>query len=92
MKLEYKRLGIQLGSQCTGYVHEMHVWVERPAVLFWNEKGSAQPHREDIIAVWVYIDRQNILHVLILPEVEASALNCGHNVLDVRVAQVEGES
>jgi len=24
--------------------------------------------------------------------VEASALNCGHNVLDVRVAQVEGES
>ena len=31
-------------------------------------------------------------HVFILTEVEASALNCGHNVLDVRVAQVEGES
>ena len=60
MKLEYKRLGIQLGSQCTGYVHEMHVWVERHAVLFWKEKGSAQPHREDIIGVWVYTDCQSI--------------------------------
>jgi len=34
--------------------------------------------------------RAYILHVFILTEVEASALNCGHNVLDVRVAQVEG--
>ena len=63
-------------------------------VLFWNERGSVQPRREDIIGVWVYIDCQSILHVFILTEVEAScsALNCGHNVLDVRVAQVEGES
>ena len=42
--------------------------------------------------VWVYTDCQSILHVFILTEEEASALNCGHNVLDVRVAQVEGES
>ena len=60
--------------------------------LSWNYRGSVQPHREDIIGVWVYIDCQSILHVFILTEVEASALNCGHNVLDVRVAQVEGES
>ena len=36
--------------------------------------------------------RAYILHVFILMEVEASALNYGHNVLDVGVAQVEGES
>ena len=30
--------------------------------------------------------------MFILTEVEASALNCGHNVLDVRVVQVERES
>ena len=63
-------------------------------VLFGNEKGSVQPHRdlEDIVGGRVYIYCQSILHVFILTEVEASALNCGHNVLDVRVAQVEGES
>ena len=57
--------------------------------LSWNERGSVQPHREDIIGVWVYIDCQSILHMFILTAVEAIALNC---VLDVRVAQVEGES
>ena len=61
-------------------------------VLFWNGRGSVQPHKENIIGVWVYIDCQSILHVFILTEVETSALNCGHNVVDVRVAQVEGES
>ena len=60
-------------------------------MLFWNEKGSVQPHREDIIGIWVHTDCQSILHVFILTKVEASALNCRHNVLDVRVAQVEGE-
>ena len=66
--------------------------MSRDLVLFWNERGSAQPHRQDIIGVWVYTDCQSILHVFILAEVEGSALNCGHNVLDVRVVQVEGES
>jgi len=49
-------------------------------------------HTERIVGVWVHIDCQSILHMFILTEVEASALNCGHNVLDVRVMQVEGES
>jgi len=30
-------------------------------VLSWNERGSIQPHREDIIGVWMDIDGQNIL-------------------------------
>ena len=54
--------------------------------LSWNYRGSVQPHREDIIGVWVYIDCQSILHMFIL---SAIALNC---VLDVRVAQVKGGS
>ena len=58
-------------------------------VVSWSERSSVQPHREDIIGVWVYIDCQSILHLFILTEVEAIALSC---VLDVRVAQVEGES
>ena len=44
-------------------------------VLSWNQRGSVQPHREDIIGVWVYLDCQSILHMFILTEVEASALN-----------------
>jgi len=40
--------------------------------------------------IWVHTDCPSILHVFILTEVEASALNCGHNELNVRVAQVEG--
>ena len=44
------------------------------------------------MGIWVYINCQSILHVFILTEVETSALNCGHNVLDVRVVQVEEES
>ena len=35
-------------------------------VLFWNERGSVQPHKENIIGVWVYIDCPSILHVRIL--------------------------
>jgi len=41
-----------------------------------NERGSVQPHRENIIGVWVYTDCQSILHVFILTEVEGNALNC----------------
>jgi len=33
--------------------------MSRDLVLFWNERGSAQPHREDIIGVWVYTDCQS---------------------------------
>ena len=66
--------------------------MSRETVLLWNERCSVQPLREDITGVWVHIDCQSILHVFILTEVEASALNCGHDVLDVRVVQVEGES
>ena len=44
-------------------------------VLFWNGRGSVQPHKENIIGVWVYIDCQSILHMFILTEVEASALS-----------------
>jgi len=61
-------------------------------VSFGIERCSVTSHTERTIGVWVHIDCQSILHMFILTEVEASALNCGHNVLDVRVAQVEGES
>jgi len=56
-------------------------------VLFWNERGSVQPHREDMIGVWVHRlpEHTPCVHPQFLTEVEASALNCGYNV------QVEGE-
>jgi len=59
----------------------------RETVLSWSERsrGSVQPHREEIIGVWVYTDCQSILHVFILTEVEAIALNY---VLDVRVGGI----
>jgi len=45
-------------------------------VLFWNEKGSVQPHsRQDIIGARVHTDCQRTLHVFTLTEVEARALN-----------------
>jgi len=64
--------------------------VERQYYLGMRE--AAYSHTERTSLGYGYIDCQSILHVFILTEVEASALNCGHNVLDVRVAQVEGES
>ena len=37
----------------------------------------------------MYADCQSILHTIVLTEVDAYALNCGHIVLNVRVAEVE---
>ena len=59
---------------------------------YFGVRDAVYSHTERTIGVWVHTDCQTILHMFILTEVEASALNCGHNVLDVRVVQVEGES
>jgi len=45
------------------YMRLMYEW--RDSVI-WNERVSVQPHREDIIGVWVYIHCPSILHVRIL--------------------------
>ena len=45
--------------------------------------------RTSFIGVWVAVDCQSILLTIVLTEADACALNCGHIVSNVRVAEVE---
>jgi len=49
----------------------MHVCLERQ-YNFGFERGSVQPHREDIVGAWVRTDCLSTFHVFTLTEVEAS--------------------
>ena len=68
------------------YVHETHVRTREAVQVYSHIERTSSGY------IWMHTDCQSIHHVFILTEVEASALNCGHNVLDARAAQVEGES
>ena len=68
----------------------MYDWRDS-VTLIWNER-QGKATQISLGYGCTQTTRAYILHVFILTEVEAGALNCGHYVLDARLAQMEGES